>query len=521
MKGISKLSLLALSLLVSACNEKVAPELTKGEATVPDVAVPPSEYYFNVTNTSPALLNYNLHKTGIGNQTAPCEVRSTTALSSDTFRGDPAKNDITCYFDAEELSLLHGGMEFSVNSSANSCDYIGYSPFSYFERMPGDSTGTYLEIECTNDTTSAGNVVDAALARGIPINTNTTALTCGDIASSTIPAASRAKFQLSDDDELCRFNYEASGGPNCDIGTVTVQTLSVTYTPADGPTPAVLKHALSSRVISCGGKVASCIGGPLTNLTKTLTKATEISETVINQPFTKEYELEPLISLEKENNLKPYVNFRRHLASLNIDYRNPADAGYRSAFHTTFVDTLGVMAKTFNPEVMDSYSKNKRLDGTGLELITTGVGGLLDQPTVKFQNSTYTAKPLAAEPFLGIPPYTTNPFYTFYCYDTAFDIKARIRMMVREWDRVSPGFNSHDFISDIGAGDHAARQDSVVVYELDGNYDGHLLFNDLQDWDDHIPMMRSPGNFDANTIWQPVPEGIYTQGWFNPTLFPN
>ena len=74
MKGISKLSLLALSLLISACNEKVAPELTKGEASLPDVAVPPAEYYFSVTNTSSPLLNYNLLKTGLGNQTAPCEV---------------------------------------------------------------------------------------------------------------------------------------------------------------------------------------------------------------------------------------------------------------------------------------------------------------------------------------------------------------------------------------------------------------------------------------------------------------
>src|SRR3989344_4859249 len=148
MKTVSKLSLLAITLFVVGCNEKVSPELMGGNAEVPDgVAVPPSEYYFNIKNESSALLNYNLHKAGSGNQTAACEVKNTTGLSNEIFRGNQAANDITCFFDAEELSLQHGGMSFSINSSSNTCDYVGYSPFSYYNKIPGDSTSQYLEID--------------------------------------------------------------------------------------------------------------------------------------------------------------------------------------------------------------------------------------------------------------------------------------------------------------------------------------------------------------------------------------
>lgn len=519
MKGISKLSLLVLSLLVSACNEKVAPELTKGEATVPDVAVPPPEYYFSVENTSSALLNYNLHKTGMGNQTAPCEIRSNSALSSESFRGDPLKNDITCYFDAEELSLLYGGMNFAIKSSANSCEYIGYSPFSFFDRKPGDSTGEYTEVEC-DVPTPPDKVIDVVQSKGLLDNityqTNKY-LGCGEIASKTIPKADRRSFQLADDTELCRFNYEASGGENCDIGKVTITKLQIMYTPATADSDEIINLTTSKRVINCGGKVAACIKGPIQNLTKSMTKATEISETVMNQPFAKEYELEPLYTLENEMSVKTYANFRRELASINIDYgdRNDEDF-YKSAF-TPSGFGYDAITKEFHPDVMDAYSKNRKLSQPNQELISTGPGGLLDNGLVKYEEYTYTAKPLAAEPFLGIPPYTTNPFYTFYCYDTAYDIKARIRMVVREWDRVSPNFNGHDLISDIGK--TGARQDSALS-GLNEEIEGEP-FNDLTDWDDQIPMKRTPGNWNTNTVWQPIEDGIYTQGWFNPEIFTN
>jgi len=149
MKKVTKLSYLAMTILVVSCNEKVSPELLQSNNTAPTtVAVPPEEYYFSVTNSSPVMQGFKLHKTGPGNKSAPCEVRNTTGLSNEIFAGDQTANDITCFFEAEELTLLHGGFSFEIGSSKNTCDYVGYSPYGFYDRIPGDSSATYHYISC-------------------------------------------------------------------------------------------------------------------------------------------------------------------------------------------------------------------------------------------------------------------------------------------------------------------------------------------------------------------------------------
>lgn len=508
MKTVSKLSLFAITLLVVGCNEKVSPELMSGNAEVPGgVAVPPSEYYFNVKNESSALLNYNLHKTGSGNQTTSCEVKNTTGLSNEIFRGNQAANDITCFFDAEELSLQHGGMSFSLNSSPNTCDYVGYSPFSYYNKIPGDSTSQYLEIDCTSDTTNNTHVVTAAGSMGQSLVANNGTLGCGDIASKNIADGDRIKFQLAEDAELCRFNYEDSdGGENCDIGTVSVDTLSVTFTTDENSPPGILKYELKNRKIDCGGKVEACIKGPITQITKSATRVTEIYNTELNKVFKKTHELPSLIEGEVDEPTLGYANFRRNLASTQIDYISSTDVNYTSAFSNSMI------GKSFNPNLIEAYSANKKLDGT--KLITPLIHDQFSYPENK-----YKAVPLASDPFMGLSG-RTNPFYTFYCFDTAFDVKARIRMVVRDWDRVSPGAQYSDYLSDIWRGVDA-RQDNPTEVEISGEDDGYFVFNDVPDWDDVIPMIRTSGGFNSSlTIWQPLPDGTYTYGWFNPLIFP-
>src|SRR5690606_21638816 len=100
--------------------------------------------------------------------------------------------------------------------------------------------------------------------------------------------------------------------------------------------------------------------------------------------------------------------------------------------------------------------------------------------------------PLAAEPFMGLEDHKINPFYTMYCLDTAYDIKARIRMVVRDWDRVYNSNNEEiEFLSDLFKLANS-KQDSPGYVELDNELDTILVFNDKKDWDDQIPMTRTP-----------------------------
>ncbi len=518
MKKVTKLSYLAMTIVLVSCNEKVSPELLQSNTTAPTtVAVPPEEYYFSVKNTSPLMQGYALHKTGDGNKSALCEVRNTTGMSNDIFVGDQVSNDISCFFEAEELSLLHGGFSFSVNASKNTCDYVGYSPFGFYDRIPGNSTATYNYVSCSSIADTPSAIVSAQLSPVVTSNFNGQA-ECGDyfIDSSIIASGTREKFSVADETALCRFNYPPNG-PSCDIGTVTVNEYNIVYTePQDGPppVPASWKTTKTTRLIRCGGKITNCVSGPVAEMKSGVSKFTEITNTNLNEEYTKEFSYGGLQN--GFESVKSYTNYRRDLASKNIDFMtsNTGSAAYTGIWNTSFN-----LNRIFDPQVMDFYSNNKKLDGS--TLITANGSPTFDALTESTRSKRYKAIPYAADPFLGLV-YPVNPYYTFYCFDKAFDVKARIRMVVREWDRIFPTDTSDlELLSDLGKGANA-RQDSTVVYEVPGDSDRWLYINDLKDWDDHIPMQRTPGAFvPTTTIWQPLPTAGYPDGFFNPAYFTN
>lgn len=513
MKLVHGLTLLAALSVLTACNEQVSPELQNagntGNAPTDDT-LPPDTFYFGIKNKSAPVLNYKLHKTGLNNSAVDCAVKNTVALSSDNYRSDRVNNDITCYFDAEELSLFHAGLSFNIESSKNTCDFIGYSAYGFFDRIPGDSTGTFTQVTCGNDTTSNANVVAAAATAGININTASGQLGCGDWATEDIVPGTRRKFQPSSDAELCRFNYKDGARERCDIGTITVNNFRVVYTPPNGTAPAITSYEVIKREIDCVGAIANCVQGPTKLQNPSTTRFTEISQTTQGKDFERLISYPGLIG--KKNSNKSYVNFRRNLASAQIDFG--ASAGLLGAYTSSWSDSL--YGKVFDPRVMDFFSRNLLLDGTT---------PVLDEPRIlaeAVKTNFYSAIPLAADPYMGLEPSATvNPFYTFYCLDTALDIKARIRMVVREWDRVFPTNADNEYVSDLFRGT-SARQDVPNLVEIPDDNDGLILFNDLSDWDDFIDMERTAGAFDPSlSIWRPNPTVDFVDGWFNDEMFTN
>lgn len=513
MNNFKKLPITLALLALASCNEKVSPELQNASSstTVP-TTVTPSEYYFKVTNSSPTILNYNLHKTGSGNYQADCKISSTTALTNTKYRTDATNNDITCFFEAEELSLHYGGANFEVASSANTCDYIGYAPFSFFDRMPGDSSGSFTTKKCSDE-------VIAADAAGFGPVANGANVSCNEWVDNSLAAGTRDPFYVESDDDLCRFNYEDGEAEQCDVGVITVTEISVTVQvdPTTGArTPA---STSSTRTVRCGGKPANCIKGPIRLLsgTEANTRYTELTQTEANSDFSKEYVLPSLFTEGKLTN-RSYVNFRRHLANTEIDF----DESSLTTFTNPYINSFSGY-KTFDPSVMDRYSNAKVMNGATHADFTSALS------VASIVDGAYTVVPYAAEPFIGLNGYRTNPYYTFYCLDTAFDIKARIRMVVRDWDRVFPGTSDMEYLSDIFL-DTSARQDNPMYSEIEDEQDPHNSFNDIEDWDDFIPMKRTVGIYDidadtstahAHILWQPLPVGVYTEGFFNPDYFTN
>ncbi len=522
MNTLSKLSFIALALSLAACNEKVSPELQSGNAasssttTSSGPTVAPNEYYFRVTNSSDTMLNYKLHKTGFDNANTNCAINSNSALSSNAYRNDLDTYDITCFFEAEELSLFYNGFNYSVEASKNTCDYIGYSPFSYYDWPAGSSTQSVLQVTCP-DAPAAPNQaqIDAALPAAYA------GLGCEAFRNTSINPAGNVAFET--DQDLCAFDHTNEGGPNCDPGLISVSGYDVSRVDSDGNgTLDSTRSTPFNRTINCRGKVTACVDGPIRS-EATLANYTSgliLTRTTNNAAPSKQYSMPALMGSRDTN--RKYVNFRRDLASLEIEYGNSDRSGgdLTASYMSAFGDPLHKYE--YNPELINLYANNKRMDGTTLVTATH----VTNQAAA---NGNFAQTPISAEAFLGLGS-KVSPFYTFYCFDNALDVRARIRMVVRDWDRVhssTPTDRSFERISDVDLLPPLARQDVPYTDEVTGEPDSWNAFNDLADWDDLIDMERDDAGvaYDPTvTVWRPMPNATYTEvltnGFFNPSWYP-
>jgi hypothetical protein len=633
MKRVINFSLLILALLLVGCNEKVSPELQDSNASTPDDdggTVTPTEYYFKITDTSKEILNYKLHKTGPGNANTECKVSGTAKFSSDNYRGSPSVYDITCFLEAEELSLKAGGFSFKIESSPNTCDFVSYHPFSYYNRPPGDSTGTYTQISCMNDDTNTAHVDAAAALAGVNIEYDldgdgpgvaTGPASCDAwLSKSPLLASTRQPFTPESDAELCRFNYTDGDEEKCDIGTITVQNLQVTfdatkaaaaadtaakiageaagdaagvaagaaartaqntaditkYTTVGAPqdayddglatistaeqaqitangqeaynsayatayaaayTPAYNleydavyaayppTYRTVVRTVKCGGSAYNCVDGPIKRHGEISTPRGGILHTPTkNQTFSTTYDYPHI--LDRAGNYV-YANFRRDLATAEIQYGTSEHdhlsdpvIPYNNTYLASWSDAI--FGKIFDALVMERYSRNLAYDGVR-NLSTTFDGNpaptLTTWETYSTQENKYTAKPLAAEPFLGMGNlYYTNPYYAINCLDTGKELKARIRLIVRDWDRVYPNNANIEYLSDLFLGDNARQDLQHYVEDTASDGDDNEM-NDILDWDDII-MMEKDDAVPLVPVFRPYPYGIYNDGFFNPGYYP-
>jgi hypothetical protein len=479
-------SVIAALLLLASCNEKVNPSLQNSNTTVtpPPVATP--DKYFRLVNTSDTMLGYHLHKSGAGNHNTKCEVNA-ASFSTALYAGANATYDITCFLEAEELALFYNGLQWNIEASPNTCEYIGYAPFSFYQYQPGDSTRTVSYISCP-----------AGLGT-VPGNRPN----CGGYYQEEAPFNSGAPFlqidpaTVGDEQSLCRFDYD-SEGPNCDEGEITIIDRAFDYPvagdPLSGPPSEI---GSTTRKISCNGKANNCANGPIRDVDvlsevpwgNVNTKTDLASETslryVVSSPYSKKFITNRYIA-----------NFMRQCSGANYDH---GAYGFGSPF-------LGFNPSqtTFNPRVADLLAKNYRRDYSNTNLFSPiydyMTGAFQADPAVdpmtlnpqRFFDQNEKVRALASSPMSG--QYNdivnaakgargTNPFYGFYCLNNARDVKARIRVVVREWDRSFSIDPIMDVMSDIYNG-----LDSLMDNHYDhlGNLDPYDNFNDVADWDDRL-----------------------------------
>ncbi|MBA2403749.1 MAG: hypothetical protein H0V66_03175, partial [Bdellovibrionales bacterium] len=235
---MKNLTLLSMGLLIFSCNEKISPELQNGNSTTIPSVNTPDEYYFRVVNSSPVVLNYVLHRTGNGHKSTPCKVTATGyPLSSTLYTGEQATAhdnkffDMSCYFDVEELSLDFNGLNFKMEASKNTCEYLAYSPYSFYDAIPGNTSVTWVGYEC-EEGIGPSNWGIATPHQGVDaIGGPVRDITCGEMVDNSLAPANRIIKAIPEDAQpLCAFDYDTNGGgngQNCDSGRMKFSLTSI------------------------------------------------------------------------------------------------------------------------------------------------------------------------------------------------------------------------------------------------------------------------------------------------------
>ncbi|MBY0515480.1 MAG: hypothetical protein K2P81_01125 [Bacteriovoracaceae bacterium] len=524
--------------LLGACQEKIAPELSNPSAatgpTTTTTSSTTNDFWLelgNANNLPPEYLGYSLHKAN-EISTEKCKVSSVVDVPSSL----DSTRDISCFLEAEEFALFYNGFTVNAKTDPKTCEYIRTKPFSYWKFLPGISlrqNGQKRQVayfKCSDEIIAS----PALLALVVPSYSGTATKLASELCNkyvniddnggttSTLPLAfgsldlnpASVPVDVDSASKLCSFNYTLADNStvNCDEGKMDVHQINVTAidTNADSVSDTLVATGSSPTVTSCGGRVRNCLSGPSLELTAAASSQSAalegpmgyINQFVKNEEGTSEMVVE---SKYPDHNSNIYqANFMRQCSGV-------ANFDTRANFSTD---------KTFVPEVMYDYSF---------------LGSTV--PVLQEKDETYGQLDvviLADNPFrAGLPSsvisslaynntlrkFSVNfmraePFYTFECLDKSYDLKARIRLAVREWNRnFSAATQDMQFVSDVynTAGSFTTRAKMDAGAPVTSNeYLGltpvtDSSFNDIFDWDEYIVFTNSAtGVCDATNDSNPV-----------------
>ena len=358
-------------------------------ATSPPVGVVNDLAGFYVTYVTSTKYTYNIHRGG--------NATTATMSSADSYDytlpcvinpTDPF-TDIMCYLEADELDLYFNGLTLQYNMPSTLCTYSEVILPWYFKYPIGAGPGN---SSVTTDTTaSPPSVTDNSNSL------NGTAFCAYDfskwVENFTPAQLASPALPLPPGAALLSVSLATSSsgalGPNCCFGNY-VQTTATTAVPAVAPTV---------TESSWGGSLSNCIGGPAV----AASSATKVGGIPI-----------PSIAYVAGTGVNAVSTVAAPIASLKVG--NMSVANY---FTSTNYNNSATFPAAFNT------AQNPTLPfQTPLASVTTGMG------------------PISA---------VTPAFYEFQCLDTAKELKARIRVLVRSWDTAGfKGVSTGPYVSNYG-----------------------------------------------------------------------
>jgi hypothetical protein len=275
-----------------------------------------------------------------------------------------AERDIMCVVEMKEADIYFTDLTLQYNIPEHPrCRYITVMPYFFFRYEPGEGPGVVNWTEDAN-------------------GTKTSLTFSGGGTGSTVSFGEDGAVR-------CGYDYTANEGPNCCVGSYTVNILHSDTS------------STSTETRQWGGDLASCLGGPAVDL----------------QP--------------KDSKQWPIPITYRLVAS--------AASAVESAFAVRDVAPdsairFGVTATASptpapDPDDGNAYKKDMTIKSPNKWLFGNNVY------TANYYEDT-TALPKAVK-FPAESRFSGNAFYDYKCIDEAAEVYAHIRVMVRDWNTKS------------------------------------------------------------------------------------
>jgi len=353
---------------------------------------------FEVSQSTGNGSSYLLHKEGRGLAGSKCKVFGPQVIDdpNDPNFGNNIQsfNDVYCRLEAGEQDLYKEGIEFNVTSGGGMCEFIRYKPFSYNSITNGSTDATYVRYSEFNDANKCGAGSVVISAEAAPFITEADMIagsnppTSGRLFNSTYCVSGDCIVDDSmpsnnlDDKGFCRNDHsQLDDGrlsyKNTDSGSYRLVTVSCSVldeaTSECGCTAAVEEK-------SCDGDVSNSIEGPINDVA-------EINKSLVNSYI--------------------YSSFDPFGESLKV--KAPIETGNIGNFRVANYTAKNACYASTPYHIEDS--------------VALGATNLSD---------TWESFNDSNDPFGGV---NLNQFYTFECLNAAGDLKARVRLQVREWNK--------------------------------------------------------------------------------------
>lgn len=463
---MEKLLMIALTILITvSCNEQIADEIKNGQVVGTQSE---TEKFKNkairLIHKMDSKLSFTAHKAGTIDEA--CELQAPTlGFDAKDYSKSDKSRALDCIIDVEELDLFLQGVEFEVQVDKFLCEYITYTPFKFMKFKPGRSHRSTYKVECDTGCESA-----PALAGKCGNSYELWGGTTGSVGGVTDFAT-----QISNPSQ-CIYDYDSlnpgstSSFPNCDEGTTT-ETIIQFSTNAD-ITPSVCNItnpvAQDPVVTECGGDMRNCAAGPSIQEYPDLTHSSTIYENTSLETFTKSWKYSSPLSGNFRTNMN-LANFSRTCSDQSIKPR------FDDSVFESVIEFKGDIFERIKYASTQPFTNARR-----------SVATLANPDSTDYAEHAHRS------------PLSVTPYYAIECLDRAYDIKAQIRLHIREWDRTfTSNANALASISDIGK-----TSGDKLMDRRNDTYDTTRQWNSRDDWDDFYEdraLFEAPGKINQCT----------------------